>query len=471
MIYFKIYIFLLIIVHYTTKSDCCRKCSCKNKEEKYDTKFINKENFTKNKWNNNINNNLSENIDLSNSIKIGNGGLNDIYKLKYKGTNVVFSKSKKNGKIYKRYDIDYIAKNTFYSVFFSNNQPRIYNEYFCEFIEGYTLDEQYSRRNILWSINEFNNNNKNKIEIDDRIKNKLIIQGIVFQTLDNLTKNQIYITEDIGEKKIIKDVVFIDLDVNLERHVPDYFILSETENLFNGGKYYTYSKIIHLDKNIQQELIKILNVNIEKFVNELNKNIEIAVDKNQKFIKYQSSDGNYTFNVIKTLNSPIIKIYSKRKQLNGSGYETKINIINDFKKFDTYSIKKEKHIEFSEIKYENDKVYVKYKNSDNFQEADEYIDIYAEINSFELSNGSFYSIKNGDKKILPNIYIHNDIIDNKNIEILNYKTAKKEIILIYLTYILQKIKLCISSGDFEFVKNDLLKLKDEYEKYIENFKM
>jgi len=443
------------------------------KDENKDLEKDNKDNKD-NKDDNNDDFDINK-IDLSSSIKIGNGNCNDIYKIKYKNKTVVFSKNKTNDKLYKRYNIDYIAKNTFYKFFFSKNQPKIYNEYFCEFINGFNLCDKY-QGNIIYSINDFNNdeNNTVKLIIDEKIKNKLIIQDIIFRTGDQGPRNQIYITEDIdnGEKKIIKDVVFIDLDFDLYRYIQNEFETSDDNYIFNNGKTFDKYKIVPLDKNIQHELIKILDVNIDDFVKLLDKNIENAVEKNQKFIKYITSDGKYNFNVINTFDFPIVKIYENTRRIQGTEIKIveKINYINDFNEYDKELIIGKKIIEFSKLKYENNKVYVKYKDNDNFEELNETFSIFAKINNFELKNGSFYGIENGNKHILPNICINNDIINNKNIEIIDYKTAKKETILIYLTYILEKIKLCIDSGDFNLVKDDLKKLKSEYEEYIKNLK-
>ena len=271
-------------------------------------------------------------------------------------------------------------------------------------------------------------------------------------------------------------MVFIDLDFDLYRCIQNEFETSDDNYIFNNGKTFDKYKIVPLDKNIQLEIIKILDVNIDDFVNLLDKNIENSVEKNQKFIKYITSKNNFTFNIIGTIDSqidfPIVKIYENKKILQGTEIKIveDINYINNFNEYDKELIIEGEIIEFSKLKYENNKIYVKYKDNDIFKEINGIFTIFAKINNFEINNGSFYSIKNGKKFILPNLYINDKIINNENIEIIDYKTAKKEIISIYLTYILEKIKLCIVSGDFNLVNDDLKKLKIKYENYIKKFK-
>ena len=89
-----------------------------------------------------------------------------------------------------RYNIDYIAKNTFYEFFFSNNQPHIYNQYFQDFIEGKTINKGSS---VFCAVNRYNDKNPGakRYEIDRSIYNKLLTR-ILSTTEDQGTKNQIY---------------------------------------------------------------------------------------------------------------------------------------------------------------------------------------------------------------------------------------------------------------------------------------
>ena len=488
------YTYKLLLIHlliYIENYKHINCCSCKkndknkhiyikneNNKQIYKDKHVNEDD--KNKKYNEEENNKNENnktfniskIDLSKAIKIGNGKYNDIYKFKYKDKYVVFSKNKFNGELYKRFSIDYIAKNTFYKFFFSKNQPTIYNEYFCEFVNGYSINDRSYAGNIIYAVNNFNNNSNNliKLDIDDKIKNKLIIQDIIFRTGDQGPSNQIYLTEDIEKKKIIKDVIFIDLDFTLHRYNIDDFQETDDIYIFNNGKI-DKNNIVPINKEIQQELIKILDINIQDFINELNKNIDNAVNKNEKFIKYTASekynDKTFTFNIVDNFNFPIVKIYEKNKNKNNP----KINFFEDFKDCEKDIYIKNKITDYFDIKYEDNKIYIKYNTNDIFHEITDNLDIYAKIKDFTHENKSFYYNNNGHKIILPNIYFKYSLIENKSIDYLDFKEAKKEIISTYLTYIIDKINLCICSGDFDNIKEELLKLQQKYLNFLKNLNL
>lgn len=397
------------------------------------------------------------------SKKFSKGYCNLLFKVNYKGKSLIYSKSY-NGVLKARYNIDYIARNTFYGFFFSNNQPHIYNQYFQDFIEGETLDDFSS---VFCAVNHYNDEHPEakRYEIDRSIYNKLLIQAILFDTGDQGAQNQIYITKDDGNTIKIIDVAFIDLDFPIQYRMNNSVEFKYNSNIFNINK---AEEKVDLSEDAQRELIKILDKDIDSFVRELQKNMSVIKDKS-RYIKYiyKYNGGNvegYTFKGCEKFDNLKIPIYSKKRS---------IDIFNKFPE-DRLSLKlKEQVIPTQRLRYENNRVFVKPDNSSEFTEIDENEIVEVIIDNFEFEGGRFYVNKNGSRIDIDKISVDNHrcaVVDNSDIEILDFNGAMKETIKIYIEYILFKIKQAINSGAFNSVTNDLIRLKNKYQTYINNYR-
>jgi len=384
--------------------------------------------------------------------KIGKGTNNTIYKTKCNGKDVIFSGPSKELK--SRYNTDYIIKNTIINGLFSNIQPKIYNEYFCDYIEnGQFIDK--ANYDIFRGIQVYNkkNNDKKTLCIDDNIKNKLLLQEIVFSTGDQGVKNQIYNIEESNDKRIIKNVVFIDLDDELKD--------SLHESLEDNDRKVIFDKDHPLNAETQKELVGIFNNLYDIILNKLDNNIKFAIDSNMKYEKHID----YGKEKINEFEYFKFRIFEKN---------TKV-VKNIFEKFkDKEKILKVDYNskDFYELKCEGNDIFVKYKETDEFTKIeDEKIEIYAKIDDYNIDEKGDLYVMSGDEKVKIDEIFTDRYVNVRGCkpEIMDFNTALKAFKKHYLQYGYNKIQACISSGFFPTIKKELEECAKKYKEKIDSF--
>ena len=409
----------------------------------------------------NINNKLEKEVfkDFTTKIKnkdnfgdkIEKGSNNTIYKAKCNGKYVIFSGTSK--KLKSRYNMDYIIKNTIINGLFSNIQPKIYNEYFCDYIEnGQFIEGNYD---IFRGIQVYNkaNNDKKQLCIDDNIKNKLLLQQIVFSTGDQGVKNQIYNIEESNDKRIIKNVVFIDLDDELRDELD--------ESLYDNDRKVIFDKDHPLNEETQKELVGIFNNLYDIILNKLDNNVKFAIDSNIKYERHNDY-GKEKINEFKYFKFCIFEKNTKVKK----------NIFDKFKDKEKILSVDYDSKDFYELKCKGDDIFVKYKETDEFTKIEnEGIRIYAKIDNYISDERGDTYVMSGDEKVKIDEIFTDKYVNIKECkpEMIDFNTALKAFKKHYLQYGYNKIQSCISSGFFPTIKKELEECAKKYKEKIDNF--
>ena len=384
--------------------------------------------------------------------KIGKGTNNTVYKAKCNGKDVIFSATS-DKELTSRYNMDCIIKNTIINGLFSNIQPKIYNEYFCDYIKnGQFIEGSYD---IFRGIQVYNKKNTDKkpLCIDDNIKNKLLLQQIVFSTGDQGVKNQIYNIEESNNKRIIKNVVFIDLDDELSD--------SLCEGLWDDDKKVIFDKTHPLNEETQKELPGIFNNLYDIILNKVDNDVKFAIDSNMKYEKHIDC-GKEKIKEFKYYQFPIFT----------KSLLKKLNIFDKFKDKEKILSVDFKFKDFYELKCEGDDIFVKYKETDEFTKIeDKSIQVYAKIDSYNTDESGDIYLMSGDEKVKIDEICTDRYVKVKECkpEIIDFNTALKAFKKHYLEYGHKKIQDCIKSGFFPAVNKELEECAKKYKDKIDNF--
>ena len=384
--------------------------------------------------------------------KIGEGSNNTVYKTKCNGKDVIFSATS-DKELTSRYNMDYIIKNTIINGLFSNIQPKIYNEYFCDYIENGQFIG--GNNDIFSGIQVYNKAHKaeKQLCIDDNIKNKLLLQQIVFSTGDQGVKNQIYNIEESNNKRIIKNVVFIDLDDELSDRLD--------ESLDDDDKNVIFDKNHPLNEETQKELPGIFNNLLDIILNKLDNDVKFAIDSNMKYERHID----YGEEKIKEFKYYQFPIFTK------SLFEN-LNIFNKFKDKEKILSVDFEFKDFYELKCEGNDIFVKYKETDEFAKIEnKNFNIYAKIDNYITDEKGDLFVMSGDEKVKIDEIFTDKYVKVKDCkpEIIDFNTALKAFKKHYLQYGYNKIQACILSGFFPTIENELKECAKKYKEKIDNF--